>query len=140
MPPILRQRLRGIDVSFPVPTSEPMLIVVLILNLLIASCCWFTVWRLWQLRQTLSRVTKALTNAEQHSHTILQAAPVTILHNQSEVAQLRQQYQQALFWVQQVKQIMALWGLGQRIWQQTMGQPRDCKKPGKPFGRQRILV
>lgn len=95
-----------------------MLKVVLILNLLIAGLCWYVVWRVWQLRCALSRVTNALVVAERSTHRVLYRAPEAILQGQSNTYQLRYQYQQVLLQIQQVRQILTLLGLGQVIWRQ----------------------
>lgn len=95
-----------------------MLTVVLILNLLIAGLCWYVVWRVWQLRHALSRVTNALIVAERSTHRVLYQAPEAILRGQSNTYQLRYQYQQVLLQIQKVRQILTLLGLGQMIWRQ----------------------
>jgi hypothetical protein len=94
-----------------------MLIIVLILNMLIAGLCWYGVWRIWRLRQTLVKVTAALTLAEQDVRRVLHDAVQTIYQGQTGTAQLRQQYQQVLWKLRQMQQVIALLGLGRLVWQ-----------------------
>jgi hypothetical protein len=95
-----------------------MLTVVLTFNLLIAGFCWYLVWQVWQLRQTLAQIADALTVAEHYTHTI-QEAPAAVLQGHSKITQLRRQYQQVLIRMQQVQQIIMLLQLGQVWWRST---------------------
>lgn len=101
-----------------------MLIAVLISNLLIAGFCWYLIWRILQLRQTLANITAALTIAEHQTHAILQGAPATVQQGQSKTSQLRRQYRQLLIKMQQLQQIIVLlqfgqmWRLGQ-LWRRS---------------------
>lgn len=103
-----------------------MVAIVLILNMLIAGLCWYGVWRIWQFRQALVRVTAALTLAEQDIKQVLHDASDTLYQGQIGTAQLRQHYQQVLLRLQQVQQVIALLGLGQLAWRQYRRQfPRN---------------
>jgi hypothetical protein len=116
-----------------------MLTIVLILNMLIAGLCWYGVWRIWQFRQALVRVTAALTLAEQDIQQVLQDAVYTVRQGQTGTTQLRQQYQQVLRRLQQVQQVIGLLGLGQLIWRQYKRQYPQYRVPHlgvqAPFGQ-----
>jgi hypothetical protein len=99
-----------------------MLTVVLLFNLLIAGFCWYLVWRVWRLRQTLAQIADALTVAEHYTRT-MQETPAAVLQGHSKIIQLRRQYQQVLIRVQQVQQIIMLLQLGQVWWRSTKKPP-----------------
>lgn len=92
--------------------------IVLILNMLIAGLCWYGVWRIWQWRRALAKVTAALTLIEQDANQLLFGAVAAVRQGQTGTAQVRQQYQQILVRVQQVQQMVALLGVGRLAWQQ----------------------
>lgn len=118
-----------------------MLTVVLVLNLLIAGLCWYVAWRVWQLRRALAKVTAALVVAERCTHQVLQGAPDFLMQGQTGAYQLRNQYQQVLLRLQQVKQILSLLGLGQFVWRQYFRRADfsqlDVNKPEMTYARGR---
>ncbi|MCU0526067.1 MAG: hypothetical protein MUF72_14700 [Elainella sp. Prado103] len=115
-----------------------MLIFVLVLNLSIASLCWYGVWRIWQLRRALVGVTQALTTAEYSVNQALQSAPELWLAGQVNVQHWHHQYELALLRLQQVRQILTLLGLGQFVWRRYADRnasqsrsPQMSKRPDR---------
>ncbi|XPM57466.2 MAG: hypothetical protein EDM05_006225 [Leptolyngbya sp. IPPAS B-1204] len=105
-----------------------MLTTVLILNGLITGFCWYFTWRIWRWQRRLARVTQALTMAERHTHNRLCHAPAAILQGQDNIQQLRSQYQQVLLQFQQLKQILALLGLGRFVYQLYTNRERNTRE------------
>ncbi|MBO1346300.1 MAG: hypothetical protein EBE86_002345 [Hormoscilla sp. GUM202] len=85
-----------------------MFYIVIALNLLISLLCLFVAFRVWRLRQTLSRVADALISAELETHAILHPAPHSIIKGQRGTSALRRQYRSLMNQVKQVQQILAI--------------------------------
>lgn len=97
-----------------------MVILVVILNSLIGLGCLYATWRMWHLRRTLAAIADALVIAERNTHRVLHNAPNTITKGQLGVYQLRQQTRQ----LQQMRQILALVGIGQSLLQWRSPTPQ----------------
>ncbi|MBW4514984.1 MAG: hypothetical protein KME11_07145 [Timaviella obliquedivisa GSE-PSE-MK23-08B] len=94
-----------------------MVAVVIGINLLIATGCWYVAWRVWKLRSALSKAADALVAAERATHRVLSGAPQGIGKGETGVYQLRQQYRLLEVKLLRVQQILKLLGLGQLVWQ-----------------------
>ncbi|MGK7901227.1 MAG: hypothetical protein AB4352_07410 [Hormoscilla sp.] len=85
-----------------------MFYIVIALNLLISLLCLFVAFRVWRLRQRLSRVADALILAEKKTHAILHKAPDRIIKGQRGTSALRRQYRNLINQVRQVQQILTI--------------------------------
>ncbi len=94
-----------------------MVAVVIVLNLLIVTGCWYVAWRVWKLRSALSNAADALISAERATHRVLSGAPQGIGRGETGVYHLRQQYRLLEVKLLRVQQILKLLGLGQLVWQ-----------------------
>lgn len=92
-----------------------MFYIVITLNLLISLLCLFVAFRVWRLRQTLSRVADALISAEKETHAILHPAPHNIIKGQQGTSVLRRQYRNLANQLRQVQQILAIVTLVLRV-------------------------
>jgi hypothetical protein len=79
-----------------------------------------TTRQVWRLKCQLSALADTLTVYESNIHAALYGAPEAILQKQLGVHQLRQTLQQIQPQVQQIRQLTALIGVGQLLWQRTL--------------------
>ncbi|MGI0494731.1 hypothetical protein ACN4EG_23340 [Alkalinema pantanalense CENA528] len=92
-----------------------MLTVILIINGLLATFCFYIAWRVWQFRRVLTRATTALETAEQATHRVLQDAPEAILQGQMSTRQLRQHYRHLEVNLRQAEKALSIVRLGQLL-------------------------
>ncbi|OUC12190.1 MAG: hypothetical protein B0A82_23835 [Alkalinema sp. CACIAM 70d] len=92
-----------------------MLTVILIINGLLASFCFYIAWRVWQFRQVLTQATAALDTAERATHQVLQDAPEAIMQGQISTRQLRQRYRQLEVNLRQAEKALSIVRLGQLL-------------------------
>ncbi|MBD1870236.1 hypothetical protein H6F88_23465 [Oculatella sp. FACHB-28] len=109
-----------------------MVMVVVTLNCLIASCCLFAAWRIWRLRRFLAKVTSTLTAAERSTYAVLYGAPQGIGSGQTGIYQLRRSYQQLQPQLRQLQQILGWVRLGQKAW---LGRSRFLSSRRSPYLR-----
>jgi len=126
-------------ISFNPCKGGIMVAVVIVINLLIATGCWYVAWRVWKLRSALSKAADALISAERATHRVLSGAPQGIGRGETGVRHLRQQYRLLEVKLLRVQQILKLLGLGQLVWQWygkklplSMQAPRAASKTGSP--------
>lgn len=107
-----------------------MLGVVISLNIAISLVCLLVVWRIWRLKQVLTKIANTLLSWERSTHNTLYRAPKHILLGKKGIANLQRQHAQLQFHIKQVQQILALFFLLQRIFrQQNHGFNRHPPKP-----------
>ncbi|MDJ0702412.1 MAG: hypothetical protein QNJ46_03950 [Leptolyngbyaceae cyanobacterium MO_188.B28] len=92
-----------------------MIGVVISLNIAIALFCLFIVWRVWRLKRMLAKVSDTLLAWERSTYRTLYQAPDHILNTQGGIAHLRKQHIQLRFRLRQVRQVLALVFLLQRL-------------------------
>lgn len=92
-----------------------MVIIVVMINLLLASYGFYLAWQIWQLRRALAQAADALIAAEQSTHNVLRNAPEAILRGELGARQLRQNYQDLQPKFKQAKQALTLLRLSQRL-------------------------
>jgi hypothetical protein len=109
-----------------------MVTVVLVLNGLLALLCLYVAWQIYCWRSILANVADTLTAAERSTQRVLHSAPPAIATGQVGSAHLRQQYRLLTLQLQQVRQILALLGLGQLVWQQYRRQPMQRRSRPNP--------
>ncbi|MBV9387504.1 MAG: hypothetical protein JOZ78_13880 [Chroococcidiopsidaceae cyanobacterium CP_BM_ER_R8_30] len=95
-----------------------MLIFVVLFNLALALILLYAAWRVWRLRRPIGQVADKILAYERSINVVLHKAPNAITKGQVGVSQLRQKQQQLRPQLQRIRQVLALIGLGQRIWQQ----------------------
>lgn len=114
-----------------------MLTLILIFNLAIASFCWYLVWRILQLRRTLTGAADALILAERSTHRVLQAAPEHWLQGKISTHHLHHQYHVVLLRLQQVQKLLTLLGFGRFIWKQYAKNQKGTARPRRFLGFRR---
>ncbi|MBW4467933.1 MAG: hypothetical protein KME07_21110 [Pegethrix bostrychoides GSE-TBD4-15B] len=95
------------------------MLIVLILNLLLAMLCWWGIWQIWRLRQTLARVSAQINWVEAQAlqlQNLPSAMPIQRLQS------LRRQYRQTILSLQQTRQLLGLLEWGRWLWQQSRAQ------------------
>ena len=95
-----------------------MIGVVISLNIVIALICLSVVWQVWRLKRVLGKVADTLLLWELSTHNTLYQAPDSIRLGQEGIAHLRRQQAQLKFRMQQVRRILALIFLFQRLCRQ----------------------
>ncbi|MBE9006866.1 hypothetical protein IQ259_17775 [Fortiea sp. LEGE XX443] len=100
-----------------------MITVVVVINILISLLLLYGVWLLWKLKQQIAFIADRLTAYEKYSHTLLSQAPQNIDISQKNIHNLRQRNQSLQLKIQQVRQIVSLLLLGQRVGQRYFRQP-----------------
>lgn len=114
-----------------------MLTIIVIFNLAIAGFCWYLVWRILQLRRTLTGAADALLLAERSTHRALQAAPEYWLQGKINTHRLHHQYDLVLLRLQQVRQVLTLLGLGRLFWKQYAGKSKAATRTPRLLGFRR---
>jgi hypothetical protein len=97
-----------------------MVYIVITLNLLIASLCFYVAWRLWTLKLALTSAADALVVAERATHRVLSPAPGAVIKRQEGIYHLRQHYHRLEIKLERVQKILSLLGLGRFVWQWYM--------------------
>jgi hypothetical protein len=101
-----------------------MLFFVLSFNLGLTLFNCFLVWKLWQLRGILVRVTKVLTRVERRLHRIFYPAPEYIFIGQAKTYYLKQNYQRLCGQIQILQSLLLTLSLIIRYWQRQSRQRR----------------
>lgn len=96
------------------------------LGLTLFNC--FLVWKLWQLRGILIRVTKVLTRVESRLHRLFYPAPEYIFIAQTKTYYLKQNYQRLCGQLQFLQSLLLTLYLIVRYWQR---QSRPRRQPLK---------
>ena len=92
------------------------------LGLTLFNC--FLVWKLWQLRRILGRVTKILNRVERRLHHIFYPAPEHIIIAGAKSYYLRQNYQRLWGQIQILQSLFLTFSLIIRYWQRQSRQRR----------------
>ncbi len=104
-----------------------MVTVVVVINTLISLSLLYVAWRVWKLKQRLSRIADRLTAYERCSHAVLSLAPENIYTSEQNIYSLKQRNQALQVQIQQVRQILSLLLLGRQIWQRYFGKKTAIK-------------
>jgi len=94
-----------------------MVTLVVIINILISLLLFFIAWQVWRLKARIAFITERLTAYEKCSQTLLSQAPQNLNLSQQNIHNLRLKNQSLQFKIQQVRQIVSLLLLGQRVGQ-----------------------
>jgi uncharacterized protein YoxC len=91
-------------------------VVVIIINIVISVVLCYVALRVRRLKQRLARIADFFTAAELSCHVVLHKAPDVIYRSQQRIRNLSQRRQVLERQIQQVRQIMSLLAMGQRVW------------------------
>jgi len=111
-----------------------MLIAVLIVNLLLAMLCWWAIWQIWRMRQTIADLREMLDWAESQTERLPNLS-ATLMHQQQSLQVLRHHYQQMLLSFRQGQQILSLITVGRLLWSQAQtrtGSSISFRNPTNP--------
>ncbi|MFQ4142138.1 hypothetical protein [Chlorogloeopsis sp. ULAP02] len=97
-----------------------MVQIVVVINMLISAILLYIAWRVWRLRLRCTRITNWFILAERRSHAVLRNAPEAIYISQYQIQNLRQTNQVLEIQLQQLRQIVSLLVVGQRIWRRYL--------------------
>ena len=89
--------------------------IVIIFNIILASCCVAFAWRLWRFRRALKRSTQVLVLTEQTVHETLRDAPALIAQGQFNLHQWNLFLEQLGRAIRQGQSVLALMHQGQRL-------------------------
>jgi hypothetical protein len=92
------------------------------LGLTLFNC--FLVWKLWQLRGGLGRVTRSLTKLEHRLHRVFYPAPEFMLVGRTRTHCLRQRYQHLYGKIQSLQPLLFTFSLLVRYWQRQSRRRR----------------
>ena len=92
-----------------------MVTVVVILNILISLLLLYGAWLLWKLKQRIAFIADKFTLYEKCSQTLLSQAPENLDITKQNIHNLRLTNQSLQLKIQQVRQILSLLLLGQRV-------------------------
>ncbi|AFY44957.1 hypothetical protein [Nostoc sp. PCC 7107] len=92
-----------------------MVTVVVIINILISLLLFYIAWQIWRLKRRIAFITDRLTFYEKCSQTLLSQTPQNLDISQQNLHNLRLNNQSLQFKIQQVRQIVNLLLLGQRL-------------------------
>lgn len=95
-----------------------MVTIVVVINMLIALILFYMAWRIWQIQPLLARIADNLFAYERAIHVVLSVTPQAISTGRLGIRQLRKG-PRALDQLLRIKQVLALLGVGQQIWQQA---------------------
>ncbi|MBU7583876.1 MAG: hypothetical protein KAF91_13355 [Nostoc sp. TH1S01] len=102
-----------------------MVTVVVIINTLISLVLFYIAWQVWQIKGRIAWITDRLTAYEKCSQTLLSQAPQNLDISQQNIRNLRQRNQSLQFKLQQVRQIVSLLLLGQRLGKGYISQSKS---------------
>ena len=94
-----------------------MLTFVVIFNLFITLLNLWIIWKIFQMRRVLRRITATLAHIEQRAHAVLNPAPELILRGQTGTHYLRERYLVLEQQLHQLNKILSLLRLGYKLWQ-----------------------
>lgn len=93
-----------------------MLAAVVIINVFISLVGFYIAWKIWQMRRTIALCEARITALERCSTNVLGKSPNFFARKQQRTHQLRHNYQQLEWQLQQLQQLLGLLGLGRMLW------------------------
>ncbi|MBD2538581.1 hypothetical protein [Coleofasciculus sp. FACHB-SPT36] len=93
-----------------------MVTIVVGFNVLLSLMLLYVAWKIRKLRSRLAKITKILLAAERNTYNVLRGAPKILSKGQLGANLLTERYQQLDPQLQRVQKILALFGLGQKLW------------------------
>lgn len=97
--------------------GEEMVTFVIVINVLISIVCFYIAWRVVKLRRRIAKFADKIIVAERRTYAVLHKAPPGILKGQWGTQYLQERYRQLEDRLQQLRQVLVLLTLGQKIWQ-----------------------
>ncbi|NER23524.1 MAG: hypothetical protein F6J86_30580 [Symploca sp. SIO1B1] len=103
-------------------SDDPKLIIVIVINLSMSLLCLYVAWQLKKWGRKLRAAADAVTAAERNTYKVLHNAPKSIYKGEVGINKLRvryqrlgELYQQLEFQLQQIRQVLVLLSLAQKI-------------------------
>lgn len=96
-----------------------MIIVVVTLNLIIATFNFYLAIKLWQLRKLVASITSALISCDNYLKYVLILSPQILIKGQINIYQFRKRYQLWQLQLQKIQQIIVILNWMYRIWRRT---------------------
>lgn len=96
-----------------------MVVTVVVFNFALALALLYLAWRVRQLRRRIARVANVLTVCEQRTYAALHNVPDAINIGKQGIQQLRRGREPIQLQIQQVRQVLILLGIGQRVWRRN---------------------
>ena len=93
-----------------------MIFIIIAFNLSITLLNIYIAIRIWQLRELIARINTILINYEGYFNFMLRIAPQAIYQGQSNIAQMRQRYQQLRLQTIKIKQLIWLLNQSYQVW------------------------
>ncbi|XWK90732.1 MAG: hypothetical protein U7127_11980 [Phormidium sp.] len=112
-----------------------MIAIVVIINTLIALFNFYLAWRIWKIRRTIAKATRAILAADHNTYKVLHSAPKTITVGQKGTKTLREQYQKLEMQLEKLGQVLGILNFTQQFWQKRARQNRQLKKLKKSLSK-----
>ncbi|BAZ43028.1 hypothetical protein NIES4102_00230 [Chondrocystis sp. NIES-4102] len=96
-----------------------MIYIIIAINLSITLLNVYLAIRIWQFRCLIRRISALFNNYEHYFHVLLNFAPEFIYQGQSNIYQVRQQYQILQLQIVKVRQLVWLINWSYRSWRRT---------------------
>lgn len=93
-----------------------MLSGVLIINLLISMFCFYIAAKVWKLKRIIEGLETRIIALNRCTSKVLIKSPIFFAKRQKAARQLRRNYLKLELQLQQVQQLLGLFGLGRRLW------------------------
>ena len=93
-----------------------MLWLVIELNIVISTFCFYLAWRIWKFRQILLQVEKTLTLIENCTDNFLKKSPNFFELRKNRASKIRKLYRDFELQIKQVQEVMAMFWLIGTIW------------------------
>ncbi len=93
-----------------------MLAAVIIINVFISLVCFYIAWKIWRMGRTIALCQARITALDRCSTNVLAKSPNFFARKQQGAHQLRRNYQQLEWQLQQLQQLLGLLGLGRMLW------------------------
>lgn len=93
-----------------------MIFLIVAINLSITFLNVYIAIRIWQLRRLIVRIADILINYENYFNFVLKATPIIIGRGQSNIYQVRRQYQLFQLQVTKIRQLIWLLNWSYRAW------------------------
>ena len=93
-----------------------MIFLIVAINLSITFLNIYIAIRIWQLRRLVIRIANILINYENYFSVVLKATPIVIYQGQSNVYQVRQQYQLFQLQITKIRQLIWLFNWSYQAW------------------------
>ncbi|MFB2879218.1 hypothetical protein [Floridanema aerugineum] len=112
-----------------------MIVIVITINILIALFNFYLAWRIWKIRRTIAKATRAILAADRNTYKVLHSAPKTITVGQKGAKTLREQYQKLEIQLEKLGQVLGILNFTQQFCRKRARQNRQLKKLKKSLSK-----